>query len=318
MAWRAYYTLKDAANELSKQLNDDFTIDDLIHYGAIGLANFCIQTSTMHFFKRSLAERYFPDVNKPLIVEAGLFNGYFAPIHESKMQEVEINKSAKVCVFPYLMDIDGEHIEAKLEGLQHCGVNRAFENYTVMRFKKPAGKNRFSEKEFIKCKTPQEVIDIQNESYGQNAGLPYITDFKAEGWFFQFIPEEEQADFIRIENYRFRPKYPDRSFLEGYEWSITVTPDELRLTSKSFEELKEALREKMGGNKSIGKRTENKQAEIIAALSVIYTKTDCNKPYEAAETIRQEWERNADKLGKPPTGDTLAKYIKQGIERLSQ
>lgn len=67
---------------------------------------------------------------------------------------------------------------------------------------------------------------------------------------------------------------------------------------------------------SQAKRAENKQAEIIAALAIMYTKTDCNKPYEAAETIRQEWERQADKLGNSPTNDTLAKYIKQGLERL--
>ena len=65
-------------------------------------------------------------------------------------------------------------------------------------------------------------------------------------------------------------------------------------------------------------KTENKQAEIIAAISCIYTKTDCSKPFEAAETILQEWKRNAGRLGKPPTSDTLAKYIKQGINRLSQ
>ena len=51
MAWRAYYTLKDAANELSKQLNDSFEVNDIIHYGAIGLTEFCIQVSTMRFFK---------------------------------------------------------------------------------------------------------------------------------------------------------------------------------------------------------------------------------------------------------------------------
>lgn len=50
MAWRAYYTLKDAANELSKQLNDSFEVNDIIHYGAIGLTEFCIQASTMRFF----------------------------------------------------------------------------------------------------------------------------------------------------------------------------------------------------------------------------------------------------------------------------
>ena len=310
MAWRAYYTLKDAANELSKQLNDSFEVNDIIHYGAIGLTEFCIQVSTMRFFKRSLAERYFPEVDNPLIIERYLFNGYFAPIHSTTMQEIEIKKSAKVSVFPYLMNIDGEHIKAAPERLQHLSINPDFENYTI-RPPKPTS-------ETIEYKTPREVIDAVNENYGQIEGFPYITNFQTEGWFFQYIPNEALADFTRTGNYHFRPKYPDRNFLEGKEWSITVTSDTLRLTSKSFNELKEVLSEKMKIQKSISKRTENKQAEIIAALSAIYTKTDCSKPYEAAETIIQEWERQADKLGKPPTGDTLAKYIKQGIDRLSQ
>ena len=310
MAWRAYYTLKDAANELSKQLNDSFEVNDIIHYGAIGLTEFCIQVSTMRFFKRSLAERYFPEVDDPLIIERYLFNGYFAPIHSTTMQEIEIKKSAKVSVFPYLMNIDGEHIKAAPERLQHLSINPAFENYSI-RIPKPTS-------ETIEYKTPQEVIDEVNENYGQIEGFPYITNFQTEGWFFQYIPNEALADFTKVEGYRSRPRYPDRDFLESNKWSITVTTDTLRLTSKSFNELKEVLSEKMKIQKSISKRTENKQAEIIAALSAIYTKTDCSKPYEAAETIIQEWERQADKLGKPPTGDTLAKYIKQGIDRLSQ
>ena len=312
MAWRAYYTLQDAANELSKQLNDSFEVNDIIHYGAIGLTEFCIQVSTMRFFKRSLAEHYFSKIDKPLIIECYLFNGYFAPIHSTTMQEIEIKQSAKVCVFPYLLDINGEHIEASLERLQHLGINPAFENYTV-RIPKLA-----SETKLIECKTLQEVIDVKNENYGQIAGLPYITDLKTEGWFFQYIPNEELSDFTKVESHRLRPRYLDRDFLESSKWSITVTVDALRLTSKGFDELKETLSEKMKINKSISKLTENKQAEIIAALSAIYTKTDCSKPYEAAETIIQEWGRQADKLGKPPTGDTLAKYIKQGIDRLSQ
>ena len=318
MAWRAYYTLKDAANELSKQLNESFEVNDIIHYGAIGLTEFCIQVSTMRFFKRSLAERYFSTIDKPLIIEYYLFNGYFAPIHSTTMQEIEIKQSAKVCVFPYLLDINGEHIEAAPERLQHLAINPAFENYPVRRHKRTSKTEVFNRTELIECKTPQEAINIQNEIYGQRTGLPYITDFKTDGWFFQYIPNEALADFAKVGDYRFQPRYPDRDFLESNKWSITVTTDTLRLTSKSFNELKEVLGEKMKIQKSISKRTENKQAEIIAALSAIYTKTDCSKPYEAAETIIQEWERQADKLGKPPTGDTLAKYIKQGIDRLSQ
>ena len=60
------------------------------------------------------------------------------------------------------------------------------------------------------------------------------------------------------------------------------------------------------------------QARIIAALACLYTKTDCSKPYEAAETIIQEWTRQADKLGRQPSKDALAKYIKLGLEQFSK
>lgn len=87
---------------------------------------------------------------------------------------------------------------------------------------------------------------------------------------------------------------------------------ELHLQKKELD----TIQETQTVQNSQARRAENKQAEIIAALAIMYTKTDCNKPYEAAETIRQEWARQADKLGNSPTNDTLAKYIKQGLERL--
>ena len=37
MAWRMYYSLEAAAEKLSKDFNDPYTADDLIHYAAIGL-----------------------------------------------------------------------------------------------------------------------------------------------------------------------------------------------------------------------------------------------------------------------------------------
>lgn len=59
-------------------------------------------------------------------------------------------------------------------------------------------------------------------------------------------------------------------------------------------------------------KTANLQLKIIAALATMYTKTDCSKPYEAAETILQEWARQSDTLGNPPCKDTLGRYIKEG------
>jgi hypothetical protein len=101
--------------------------------------------------------------------------------------------------------------------------------------------------------------------------------------------------------------------------SIRITKDDLYILESDFIELIHNLKMKVSSSKAKPtQRAENKQAEIIAALACMYTKTDCRKPYEAAETIRQEWERQADKLGNPPSTDTLSKYISRGMERLSR
>ncbi|WP_296116661.1 hypothetical protein [uncultured Neisseria sp.] len=42
MAWRLYYTLEAAAEKLSKEFNDTYMADDLIHYAAIGLVELYI------------------------------------------------------------------------------------------------------------------------------------------------------------------------------------------------------------------------------------------------------------------------------------
>lgn len=69
-------------------------------------------------------------------------------------------------------------------------------------------------------------------------------------------------------------------------------------------------------NKLPSPKTTNKQAEIIAALTVLFTKTNGTQPYEMAETILQEWQRNTDKIGSPPSKETLAKYISDGLDRI--
>ncbi|RPD87072.1 hypothetical protein EGK75_07730 [Neisseria weixii] len=119
----------------------------------------------------------------------------------------------------------------------------------------------------------------------------------------------------------------DAEIDKGNDYRITISFKDLIIFHEDLDKLKRLILERYvpsnnptlanSTNKFSITRVENKQAEIIAALACLYTKSDCAKPYEAAETIRQEWERNADKLGRAPTSDTIAKYIKQGIERIA-
>lgn len=315
MVWRAYYTLKDAAAELSREFNDTYTENDLIHYGALGLADFCISVPSMCFFKRSLAELYYlPRLReKPLIVQYKLFSAEFAPVSKSGMREVEALGSVKISVFPHLIDFDGNKISASLGDIERIGIHSDFENFELRIPILQNGLTESFETKTILCKSPQDVINQTRLHYeAKMTGMPDIVDFENDGWFYQFIPESSWSDFVG-------GLYPDRNFLEGNQWNILVNSQTLQIMAADFELLKNSLRQKMqlpNGKQTV--RAENKQAEIIAALARLYTETDCTKPYEAAETIRQEWERNVDKLGNPPTNDTLAKYIKQGIDRLSQ
>lgn len=102
------------------------------------------------------------------------------------------------------------------------------------------------------------------------------------------------------------------------EMKIEELTEEIEKLSDELESLKsDSTKPKNIVNSNGGKtKTENKKAEVIAALAAMYTKTDCSKPYEAAETILQEWQRQTEALGKAPSKETLAAYIKAGVERI--
>ena len=96
------------------------------------------------------------------------------------------------------------------------------------------------------------------------------------------------------------------------EKAITV----FREQKAEIERLTEENERLQIADKQPSTKTINKQAEIIAALAVLFTKTDGTQPYEMAETILQEWQRNTVKIGSPPSKETLAKYISNGLDRI--
>lgn len=251
MVWRAYYTLEDAADALSREFNDTYTPADLVHYGALGLADFCISISTMHFFKRSLAESYYsPKFNKPLIIKKVLHSGQFAPIPQFLMREIEVEGNAKIGVFPYLLDLKGEKILSELVRFEKFLIDSDFENFDL-RVSIPSSdiQTKKSRYEFtsVNCHDPQDVINTVRFYQQSSNYLPDIHDFEKDGWFYQFIPESSWHDFLI-------GLYPDREFLEGMDWSIEINIDVLRIMQNDFETLKNLLREKI---------TEKKQNKLM-------------------------------------------------------
>lgn len=170
------------------------------------------------------------------------------------------------------------------------------------------------------------VISFDNFAFGYNYSLEFnlywkISDFR--NWICHILANN--SELIDIGDgcctHIAEPFDIDEWLPDINETIAKIETKELQLLNKQLEYRAASVNSNFATERKTSpisqtKRAENKQAEIIAALAIMYTKTDCNKPYEAAETIRQEWERQADKLGNSPTNDTLAKYIKQGLERL--
>lgn len=110
MVWRAYYTLKDAADELSREFNDTYTEADLIHYGAIGLTTLCLSglDNQYSFFEIEYADMF----NSDGIVDEwkSLFSGVFIPVDEYQVQRIEAGHQAKLKTADYLKSKDGDII----------------------------------------------------------------------------------------------------------------------------------------------------------------------------------------------------------------
>ena len=85
MAWRLYYTLKAAAEKLSKDFNDPYTADDLIHYAAIGLVELYINGigRKYYFAKRPFYDLTYDEEEKGKYAELpedAIYGGDFIPI----------------------------------------------------------------------------------------------------------------------------------------------------------------------------------------------------------------------------------------------
>lgn len=123
MAWRAYYTLKDAADELSREFNDTYLADDLIHYASIELTDLYINSvgRKYYFAKRPFYDLTYDEYEKGKyaeLPETVIYGGDFIPIttfeakrFESGEENLEIRITDKLAI----MDTHGELVRIYAE-----------------------------------------------------------------------------------------------------------------------------------------------------------------------------------------------------------
>lgn len=268
MVWRAYYTIQDAAEELSRHFNDRYSISDVIHYGANGLVRLCLYNlnSENVFVERvdCFNEEYFTS-NGQAAVGDSIICPDFIVIPSNTIRAAEKNKNETLLL--------------------------------------KAAKHLIADDNTLIPKCPKKFEETYN-------ALNQLGEFSPV-WRFNVFP------FHFLDDYNKNASIA-AEILDNERNVIEFKVEDLYITLNDFESLKKTIQEKISGrNKQVSVKTTNKQTEIIAALSVLFTKTDCTKPYEAAETILQEWQRHETTLGKPPSKETLAQYISEGLNRIA-
>lgn len=155
-------------------------------------------------------------------------------------------------------------------------------------------------------------------------------------YFLEILTEDEADILLNTRDELYLDREYAKAFLRevcglqvyGFDEFSTPVQNIRWSTSKEMERLSKIdtaadvnIQSNMPASKNTEKpsqKTINKQNEIIAVLAMMYTKTDCSKPFEAAETIIQEWQRNSGKYGKEPSKTALGRYIREGLERLTK
>lgn len=270
MVWRAYYTLKDAADELGREFNETYTPADLIHYGAVGITDLCLnvfsENENIAHIATAPMSNNIEGGNAQRFITSIMPDGFLL-IPKCLLKRLECEEQVSISSFEYLKNEDGENI---------------------------------SPEKYLLDFYWQELSEIEKKTV-----------------FFRLI--KTNVHFQNVSNTGGEILPPDSS---GYTDSeIIISYQDLCITRTDLSRLKIELKKKelesSEKEKQPSAKTTNKQAEIIAALSILFTKTNGTQPYEMAETILQEWQRNTDTLGVPPSKETLANYIKTGKERLS-
>lgn len=303
MAWKPYYTLEQAAKLLSKEFSDTYEIHDLIDYVELNMVDLYANVIGQQlFFIRSNKT---PDDITEIAYE-DIQTVDFVPVLDGDVDMIMEYSYAKIGYIEKMAKLD------RLKGRV----------------------NKFPTDEELDELGGIVYYPILANRYDYYRNLSDLSLLVTYDNYFQVKKEDLvilESDLKKlqkkIEN-RINTSKKDlkQQKIEELENKIRRLKNDNQSQSKQAESianLKKRLSELEDENKHLKnttspqlQRAENKQIEIIAALACIYTKTDCSKPYEAAETIRQQWQRQANELGDPAGNDTIAKYIRLGIERL--
>lgn len=277
MIWRLYYTIKEAAEELSKHFNESYSANDIVHYGANNIVRLCLN---------NLVPAH---LEKVFVARISEFDEDFISVNNDKIIKNQAIIDGSGIIKPDFIVIPSRYLQV-------------IEKFPKDTFSLNRVSCLISNNELI-YPAPSHVIS--NE-----IGLLGIDDIK---WDFCIFPHL---------NLDMLDKFMNRNYflideLDYHENFLNFSIDDLYITACDFDDLKKNIKGKLNTSlKKNSSKTTNKQAEIIAALAVLFTKTNDTRPYEMAETILQEWQRNTDKIGRPPSKETLAKYISDGLDRI--
>lgn len=113
MAWRAYYTLKDAADELSREFNDTYTPADLVHYGAVGITDLCLnvfsENENIAHIATAPMSNNIEGGNAQRFITSIMPDGFLL-IPKCLLKRLECEEQVSISSFEYLKNEDGENI----------------------------------------------------------------------------------------------------------------------------------------------------------------------------------------------------------------
>ncbi|UOO77741.1 hypothetical protein LVJ85_04505 [Neisseria sp. Dent CA1/247] len=113
MAWRAYYTLKDAADELSREFNDTYTPADLVHYGAVGITDLCLnvfsENENIAHIATAPISNNIEGGNAQRFITSIMPDGFLL-IPKCLLKRLECEEQVSISSFEYLKNEDGENI----------------------------------------------------------------------------------------------------------------------------------------------------------------------------------------------------------------
>ncbi len=157
----------------------------------------------------------------------------------------------------------------------------------------------------------------------------YAYDFpilcKSNGSIQDDTPLDQYGSFYEKQEIRREELNKFTAMVKPTAVTLTVKATEVYISATELERIKQntpmnaeqTTRMTSSESKSLPARTENLLFECVAALAMMYTKSDCSKPYEAAATICEALDLHGISertIGK----ETLGKYISSGLNRLSK